>query len=31
MKKELKNQRAMLGDTDEKYPVMKEIIENHWQ
>ena len=30
MKQELKRQRALYGDTDEKYPEMQEIFEKYW-
>jgi arylsulfatase A-like enzyme len=30
MKVELKRQRQLVGDSDEKYPVLQEIIKKHW-
>lgn len=31
MKQELKKQKALAGDNDDKYPVMKEIFSKYWQ
>jgi arylsulfatase A-like enzyme len=31
MKQELKKQKALAGDSDDKYPVMKEIFSKYWQ
>ena len=30
LKKELKSLREELGDTDEKHPRIREIIDTHW-
>lgn len=30
MKQELLKQKQLVGDSDESYPVMKEILSNHW-
>lgn len=31
MKVELRKHREQIGDTDEQYPVMQEILEKHWK